>query len=96
MFSRFKDTYITILTSHLAAFTNQVEKRNLDFKEISKGLRFTTNTNNFVNTSEKLDAAWTPDLDPSSRSFREEGAIGIWDSHHLIWMGDLNVSLLSS
>lgn len=37
---RFHDSYFCFLTSHLAAFNNQVDRRNQDFTEICKRLTF--------------------------------------------------------
>lgn len=38
---RFYDSYMCFIGSHLAAFTDQVDRRNQDFAEICKRLTFT-------------------------------------------------------
>jgi phosphatidylinositol-bisphosphatase len=73
---------LTFVNSHLSAFTEQFEKRNQEFHDISRFLSFPYDGN------AKSRDPWTPDIRPEvERSFN---SLGIYDSHHLIWVGDLN------
>lgn len=82
---RYKDSWLTFVNSHLAAFTNQVEARNTMFHDTTRYLGFS------LETGASRDP-WLPNLRADVE--RPMGSVGVYDSHHLIWLGDLNVSRL--
>ncbi|KAM0750787.1 DNase I-like protein [Meredithblackwellia eburnea MCA 4105] len=79
---RYKDSFLTFINSHLSAFTNMVEKRNQETRDIAKGLGFP------YDGEGKTKDPWTPNLKPGLE--RPLGQLGIYDSHQLVWLGDLN------
>lgn len=76
---KYKDTWLIFVNSHLAAFTNQVEQRNQMVRDTVQYLGFP-----------KVKDPWLPNLRVDAA--RPQSNAGVYDSHHLIWMGDLNVS----
>ncbi|KAK4049698.1 hypothetical protein OIV83_003973 [Microbotryomycetes sp. JL201] len=81
---RYKDTWLTFVNSHLAAFMNQTDARNQMFHDIARGLTF---------QADKIQSRdpWTPSLRPEFE--RSLGSATVFDTHHLIWFGDLNYRL---
>ncbi|KAI9321056.1 Endonuclease/exonuclease/phosphatase [Dichotomocladium elegans] len=88
---RFHESYICFVGCHLAAFTDQIDRRNQDFNEICKRLVFQHHPN--------------PALDYVQYGWNDEGVSFLethgvcrdwWDeasvfhSDYLIWLGDLN------
>lgn len=83
---RYKDTPITLLNSHLAAFSSQVSQRNAQFRDIASQLLFP-----YVE-GEARDP-WTPNLKVFETAERPPPGEG-WSVNEtaiLIWAGDLNV-----
>ncbi|KAM0787054.1 hypothetical protein ACM66B_006318 [Microbotryomycetes sp. NB124-2] len=78
---RYKDTWLTFVNSHLAAFLNQTEARNQMFHDTVKGLTFQ------VDKTQSRDP-WTPSLRPEME--RAIGTASVFETNHLIWFGDLN------
>lgn len=70
------DTTIAFVNSHLAAFTNQLERRRLDYQALLAGLNFT----NPVSNQPATEAHYSEDGSP----------LGLTDSDVLFWFGDLN------
>ncbi|SCV67135.1 BQ2448_5781 [Microbotryum intermedium] len=82
---KYKDTWLTFVNSHLAAFAGQVLARNQMVKDTEKFLVFTEGT-----TVRGLPVdPWTPNLRPEVEKTSAATTM-VFDSHHLIWMGDLN------
>ncbi|GAA5962330.1 hypothetical protein JCM21900_003091 [Sporobolomyces salmonicolor] len=79
---RYKDTPLTFLNSHLAAFTQNVNQRNAQVRDTAAQLLFP------LADGESRDP-WTPNLRPGGERPLGEGS-SIWDSGVLVWMGDLN------
>ncbi|GAA5932015.1 uncharacterized protein JCM15063_001101 [Sporobolomyces koalae] len=84
---RYKDTPITLLNSHLAAFSSQVQQRNAQFRDIVSQLKF-------PHVEGEARDAWTPNLNLNENveTLQGEG----WDVSEtavLIWVGDLNYRL---
>ena len=73
----YKDSYLTFVNSHLAAFTNQTEKRNQEVREIGRLLSFP-----FEDQVKGRDP-WTPNLKPGAE--RPIGALGIFDSQCVLF-----------
>lgn len=69
---RYKDSVLTFVNAHLAAFTSQTEKRNQEFRDIGRGMSFPYEEPN------KGKDPWTPNLRPEAE--RPIGALGIFDS----------------
>ncbi|KAI9333720.1 Endonuclease/exonuclease/phosphatase [Obelidium mucronatum] len=94
---RFKDSYLCFVNAHLAADTNQVERRNQDYTDICKRTKYPLGGtyasvrdylihNPWVYTMIDMNSpvASTP-ASPSATNL-----LGIFDSDHLFFMGDLN------
>lgn len=82
--NRYKDTPITFLNSHLAAFTSQTQQRNAQFRDIISQLLFP-----FVE-GEARDP-WTPNLHLSETAERPAGeGWSVGETGVLVWLGDLN------
>lgn len=80
---RWKDTPLTFVNSHLAAFVPNVAQRNAQFHDTAAQLLLP-----FASYEER--DAWTPNLQPEAP--RPPGAgWSVWESEVLVWMGDLNV-----
>lgn len=109
---RFRDSYLTFVNSHLAADSNQVERRNQDFQDICRRIGFPASSNlgpNLgPNLGTNLDVADNKRTLPSTLyGFnpspmyktsamtlpRNPRLYTIFDSDHLIWLGDLNYRL---
>lgn len=78
---RYKDSWLCFVNSHLAAFTNQTEARNSMYHDTTLSLDFP------LEKGQSRDP-WLPDLNPAVE--RPSDSVGVFDSHHLIWLGDLN------
>ncbi|KAK4056169.1 hypothetical protein OIO90_002900 [Microbotryomycetes sp. JL221] len=81
---KYKDTWITFVNSHLAAFMNQTDQRNQMFRDTIKSMTFP------VDKVLSQDP-WTPNLRKDVD--RTLGNATVYDTHHLIWIGDLNYRL---
>ncbi|BGO96216.1 hypothetical protein JCM10020v2_007953 [Rhodotorula toruloides] len=82
---RWKDTPLTFVNSHLAAFVPNVAQRNAQFRDTAAQLLFP-----FASYEER--DAWTPNLKPDAPRPLGEGW-SVWESDVLVWMGDLNYRL---
>ncbi|BGP28134.1 hypothetical protein JCM10295v2_007121 [Rhodotorula toruloides] len=82
---RWKDTPLTFVNSHLAAFVSNVAQRNLQFHDTAAQLLFP-----FASYEER--DAWTPNVKPDAPRPVGEGW-SVWESEVLVWMGDLNYRL---
>ncbi|GAA6050694.1 hypothetical protein NBRC10513_004222 [Rhodotorula toruloides] len=82
---RWKDTPLTFVNSHLAAFVPNVAQRNAQFRDTAAQLLFP-----FASYEER--DAWTPNLKPDAPRPVGEGW-SVWESDVLVWMGDLNYRL---
>ncbi|GAA5913466.1 uncharacterized protein JCM6883_004396 [Sporobolomyces salmoneus] len=84
---KYKDTPITLLNSHLAAFSSQVQQRNAQYRDIASQLLFP-----YVE-GEARDP-WTPNLKFSETTERPQGeGWSVNETAVLIWAGDLNYRL---
>ncbi|SGY38778.1 BQ5605_C003g02070 [Microbotryum silenes-dioicae] len=82
---KYKETWLTFVNSHLAAFAGQVPARNQMVKDTEKYLVFTEGT-----TVKGLPVdPWVPNLRPEVEK-TSATMTTVFDSHHLVWMGDLN------
>ncbi|KAJ3082671.1 hypothetical protein HDU99_001986 [Rhizoclosmatium hyalinum] len=100
---RLKDSYLCFVNAHLAADTNQVDRRNQDFAEICKRTKYPLGATSFadvrdylrhnpcVNSSVDLNA---PAASPSTPN--QYMTVGIFESDHLFFMGDLNYRITLS
>ncbi|KAF9156874.1 hypothetical protein BG015_011524 [Linnemannia schmuckeri] len=77
---RYKDSYLCFVGSHLAADTNQVDRRNQDYQEICRRLTFPSSSTYDITKSPAGNAA----LAASNKM------VSIFDCDHTIWAGDLN------
>ncbi|KAI8090017.1 Endonuclease/exonuclease/phosphatase [Halteromyces radiatus] len=91
---RFHDSYFCFVTSHLAAFVANSERRNQDFTEISKRLMFTQQADKLT---EYVTHSWNSGGDEGVAYLEHKGVTNDWSAEasifhadHLIWMGDLN------
>lgn len=73
---RYKDSYLTFVNSHLAAFANMTEKRNQEMKDIGRLLVFP-----FGGGKKERDP-WTPNCKPDAE--RPLGGLGIYDSQYVL------------
>jgi hypothetical protein len=93
------DSFLTFVNSHLAADTLMVDRRNQDFADISKRISFQStegdrfnvtypwiaNVQDTINFTSSCSKGTNPlRLAPSNNQ------CSIYDTDHLIWMGDLN------
>ncbi|KIL66111.1 hypothetical protein M378DRAFT_192118 [Amanita muscaria Koide BX008] len=71
-----KSTVLTFVNAHLAAFDEMVDRRNVDFHDLSKRLIFETRVEQEEEIEEGIDASipW----------------IGLFNTDALFWLGDLN------
>lgn len=67
---RYKDSYLTFVNSHLAAFAQMTEKRNQEVRDIGRAMAFPVD--------ETGRDPWTPNLRPEVE--RVEASLGIFDS----------------
>ncbi|KAJ3023387.1 UNVERIFIED_CONTAM: hypothetical protein HDU68_008622 [Siphonaria sp. JEL0065] len=94
---RFKDSYLCFVNAHLAADTNQVERRNQDFTDICKRTKYSLSGTSYLGARDYLthnpwvytivDLA-SPAVSPTSPTALN--SVGIFESDHLFFMGDLN------
>ncbi|KAJ3096079.1 hypothetical protein HDU97_006225 [Phlyctochytrium planicorne] len=127
---RFYDSYLTFINSHLAADTNQVDRRNQDFSEICRRLQFpfnppaavsplhpsaappanygdyrtyvhrnpwVMNPVDVANATAIAAAVGTGGQEAKDDEFgnlsanlANKSSVGIFDSDHIFWFGDLN------
>ncbi|KAH6910664.1 Endonuclease/exonuclease/phosphatase [Coprinopsis sp. MPI-PUGE-AT-0042] len=78
---RMKPTILTFVNAHLAAFDEMVDKRNADYRELTRRLRFNAPTRHAQPHDEEADE-------------EEEGeaieTTSVFESDVLFWLGDLN------
>ncbi|KAF9928423.1 hypothetical protein FBU30_002381 [Linnemannia zychae] len=79
---RYKDSYLCFVGSHLAADTNQIDRRNQDYQEICRRLTFPSSTAYDITKSPAGNAALATNK-----------MVSIFDSDHTVWAGDLNYRL---
>ncbi|GAB5588489.1 hypothetical protein Unana1_03389 [Umbelopsis nana] len=91
---RLYDSYLCAVSSHLAAFMNQVERRNQDYAEICKRLAF---PNVLDESTSYATSLWNDGGDEGVIFIESNGVTRDWSqqnsifhSDHLIWVGDLN------
>ncbi|KAI7883681.1 DNase I-like protein [Lichtheimia hyalospora FSU 10163] len=91
---RFYDSYMCFIGSHLAAFTDQVDRRNQDFAEICKRLTFTHKQDPLLSY---VDHSWNDGGDEGVSFLENQGikydwsqTASVFHSDFLIWLGDLN------
>ncbi|KAG2176616.1 hypothetical protein INT44_007280, partial [Umbelopsis vinacea] len=91
---RLFDSYVCALGSHLAAFMNQTEKRNLDYAEICKRIVFPNAPDEETAYATSL---WNDGGDEGVQFIENSNVVRNWNmqnsifhSDHLIWVGDLN------
>ncbi|KAF9432576.1 hypothetical protein BGZ76_010600 [Entomortierella beljakovae] len=77
---RYKDSYLCVVGTHLAADTSQVERRNQDYQEVCRRLAFPSNGPYDITKSPSVNAA----LSNTSKM------VTLFDCDHTIWAGDLN------
>ncbi|KAG0199274.1 hypothetical protein BGX28_007433 [Mortierella sp. GBA30] len=77
---RYKDSYLCFVGSHLAADTNQTERRNQDYQEICRRLAFPSTSSYDITKSPAGNAAVAATTK----------MVSIFDCDHTIWAGDLN------
>ncbi|BGP35956.1 hypothetical protein JCM10296v2_007808 [Rhodotorula toruloides] len=82
---RWKDTPLTFVNSHLAAFVPNVAQRNTQFRDTAAQLLFP-----FASYEER--DAWAPNLKPDAPRPPGDGW-SVWESDVLVWLGDLNYRL---
>ncbi|GAA6030598.1 hypothetical protein JCM8097_006227 [Rhodosporidiobolus ruineniae] len=97
---RYKDTPLTFVNSHLAAFTENVAQRNAQVRGTAATLLFPHSSPSSASVASLGDAGegrkerdpWTPNLRPEAVRPLGAGADGysVWDCETLVWMGDLN------
>ncbi|CDH48521.1 domain-containing protein [Lichtheimia corymbifera JMRC:FSU:9682] len=91
---RFHDSYLCFVGCHLAAFTDQVDRRNQDFIEICKRLTFTQQPDPLI---DYVKYSWSDADDEGMALLDDQGVARDWSLEgsvfhcdHLIWLGDLN------
>ncbi|KAI9494141.1 Endonuclease/exonuclease/phosphatase [Zychaea mexicana] len=91
---RFHDSYLCFMGCHLAAFTDQVDRRNQDFGEICKRLTFPHRPDALTSY---VTYSWNDGGDEGVTFVENEGTLRDWSqtasvfhSDYLIWLGDLN------
>ncbi|KAI9323192.1 Endonuclease/exonuclease/phosphatase [Dichotomocladium elegans] len=91
---RFHDSYLCFVGSHLAAFTENVDRRNQDFSEITKRLLF---PNRYDELTSYVNFSWNDGGDEGVSFIEDKGiklnwneVASVFHSDHLIWLGDLN------
>ncbi|KAI8339909.1 Endonuclease/exonuclease/phosphatase [Chlamydoabsidia padenii] len=91
---RYHDSYFCFVTSHLAAFVANSERRNQDFTEIAKRLVFTQQSDKLT---EYVSHSWNSGGDEGVAYLEHKGVTYDWETQasifhadHVIWMGDLN------
>ncbi|KAG0302421.1 hypothetical protein BGZ98_007510 [Dissophora globulifera] len=77
---RYKDSYLCFVGSHLAADTNQIDRRNQDYQEICRRLTFPSTNAYDITKGPSVNAA----LAIGNKM------VSIFDCDHTIWAGDLN------
>ncbi|BGP20914.1 hypothetical protein JCM10213_003541 [Rhodosporidiobolus nylandii] len=98
---RYKDTPLTFVNSHLAAFTQNVSQRNAQVRDTATTLVFPLSGSSPSPSSEAAAVQtsrdpWTPNLRPDAvRPLQGEQGEGysVWDCDTLFWLGDLNYRL---
>ncbi|KAL1922020.1 uncharacterized protein VTP21DRAFT_10662 [Calcarisporiella thermophila] len=84
----FRDSYFTFVNAHLAAFTNQVERRNQDYAELCRRLGFP------LPSRSTNDLGYAPWLYASNRYMNavpgDMRALSLFESDHVFFFGDLN------
>ncbi|KAJ3386497.1 hypothetical protein HDU84_001513 [Entophlyctis sp. JEL0112] len=96
---RVRDSYLCFVNAHLAADTNQVDRRNHDFSDICKRTKFPVQPALYADLREyikqnpcvysSVDLESLP-LAGGSGSPTTSATTGIFDCDHLFFMGDLN------
>ncbi|GAA6016682.1 hypothetical protein JCM10207_000146 [Rhodosporidiobolus poonsookiae] len=92
---RYKDTPLTFVNSHLAAFTQNVAQRNAQVRDTAATLLFPFSSSApDPSLASPVDAAserdlWTPNLRPEAVRPIGDG-YSVWDCETLVWLGDLN------
>ncbi|ORX55629.1 DNase I-like protein [Hesseltinella vesiculosa] len=91
---RLYDSYLCFVVSHLAAFTNNCERRNQDFREIAKRVLFKHQSDPSL---AYLSHAWNGGGDEGVAYLAHHGTVldsskqaSVFHADHLIWLGDLN------
>lgn len=91
---RFHDSYFCFVSSHLAAFASNCDRRNQDFTEICKKLLFDQQIDKKV---EYLHHSWNSGGDEGVAFLDRNGLTNDWSKQasifhadHVIWLGDLN------
>ncbi|GAA5831599.1 hypothetical protein JCM11251_000764 [Rhodosporidiobolus azoricus] len=83
---KYKDTPLTFINSHLAAFTENVAQRNAQVRDTASTLLFPLEEG-------KNRDPWTPNLRPDAvrpSSLPGRDGYSVWEAETLVWMGDLN------
>ncbi|KAI8877745.1 DNase I-like protein [Backusella circina FSU 941] len=91
---RFHDSYLCFVTSHLAAFTDNIERRNQDFTELSKRLLF---NHNYTEKTSYISFSWNDGGDEGVTFLENNNVVKDWrrnasvfHNDFLVWCGDLN------
>ena len=101
--ARFKiyDSFVSVVNSHLAADTSMVERRNLDFQEICRRMVFPIPSRfkdyhqvltNYPWVCNSNDVSSLLSVGQESATFKT--TLSLFDSDHLIWLGDLNYRVM--
>jgi phosphatidylinositol-bisphosphatase len=107
---RYKDSFYTFVNSHLAADINNTERRNQDYQYISKRLVFPLSNEYHDSQQYYQKHPWVsrfldhvPSLHgtipPTNATFSaptNSKCLSLFDTDHLIWIGDLNYRVLLS
>ncbi|KAI8137256.1 Endonuclease/exonuclease/phosphatase [Fennellomyces sp. T-0311] len=91
---RFHDSYLCFMGCHLAAFTDQVDRRNQDFGEICKRITFPHRPDELTSY---VTYSWNDGGDEGVSFLENEGIVRDWSqtasvfhADYLVWLGDLN------
>lgn len=87
---RFHDSYLCFITSHLAAFTEKVEKRNQDFTELTKRLSFPHRTDPLT---EYVFYSWNNGGDEGVSFMENHNVVRNWASEASIFHNEYSTKL---
>ncbi|KPV72858.1 uncharacterized protein RHOBADRAFT_66874 [Rhodotorula graminis WP1] len=90
---RYRDTPLTFVNSHLAAFVQNTAQRNAQYRDTAEQLLFPYGPPGSATAAAAARGAeaWTPNLNPEAVKVGEGWSV--WESEVLVWFGDLNYRL---
>ncbi|KAK9710674.1 hypothetical protein K7432_008278 [Basidiobolus ranarum] len=86
---KFRDTYLCFVNCHLAAYANQVSRRNQDYQEICRRITFPSQVGASRYFSTVPGIAGAVGLSNYNNRLHSQG-LSVFNNDNLFWFGDLN------